>query len=201
MRKTFGRLSAVALSVSLLAVAVPAEAGFRGFRSGPAVGFGFGHSSVGGALGAGLVGGLALGLLAHAQRQPTGLAFAPAPEAYFGPEEEVIEEVWRTPRTVRPAPTRRDLRRAPSRADSPAARTARPSAVINACSSAIVKAAKAYGDTRVSAASAGPVLRDQQGRSVNVNARIEYRRGTRTEVRSARVNCRLDPNGHVVAIR
>ena len=91
----------------------------------------------------------------------------------------------------------------PTRVESPAtpAPSRRPSAAIDACSSAIVKASKAYGDTRVSAAGAGPVVQDQQGRSVSVNARIEYRLGNRTEVRRARVNCRLGPDGHVVAIR
>jgi hypothetical protein len=201
MRKTYGRLGAIALGVSLLAAAAgPAEAQFR-LGAGPTVGLGFGRSSVGGALGAGLVGGLALGLLAHAQRQQAGLAYVP--EAYIGPEDEVVEEVWRAPRTIRPGPARRDFRRVPTRVKSPAtpAPSRRPSAAIDACSSAIVKASKAYGDTRVSAAGAGPVVQDQQGRSVSVNARIEYRLGNRTEVRRARVNCRLGPDGNVVAIR
>jgi hypothetical protein len=125
--------------------------------------------------------------------------YAPVPalEAYAEPEE--AEEVWQepAPRRLRP---RRDAPPAATRR-TPPHRPARISAAVDACGDALAKASSAYGNARVSTSGAGPMVEGRSGRSVPVMARIEYQHGGRTEVRSARVSCRLDQKGHVVAIR
>lgn len=74
-------------------------------------------------------------------------------------------------------------------------------AAFDACREAIATAARPYGGTRVSLAHADAVAPGSIRTSLTVDARVEYRTGSRREVRNSRVTCRLGEDGRVVAIQ
>ncbi|MET3524247.1 hypothetical protein ABID25_006118 [Mesorhizobium abyssinicae] len=77
-----------------------------------------------------------------------------------------------------------------------------PPAVVRVCRQAIRSAAVPLGAVRVHAASAGPLRRHRLGAlTAPIEVRIDYARQGGIEVRQARVGCRLDPAGRVVAVK
>ncbi|UVK37853.1 helicase [Mesorhizobium sp. AR10] len=77
-----------------------------------------------------------------------------------------------------------------------------PPAVVRVCRQAIMSAATPLGAVRVDAASAGPVRRHRRGAlTAPIEVRIDYARQGGIEVRQARVVCRLDAAGRVVAVK
>jgi hypothetical protein len=74
-------------------------------------------------------------------------------------------------------------------------------APFDACREAIATAARPYGGTRVSLAPAGTAAPRTLGTSLTFDARVEYRTGSRQEVRNSRVTCRLGEDGRVIAIQ
>ncbi|OAP36737.1 helicase [Sinorhizobium glycinis] len=76
-----------------------------------------------------------------------------------------------------------------------------PKAVVRACRRAIASAASPLGAVRVSAASAGPLLRHRSGAlTAPLAVRIDYAVQGDIQARQARIRCRLDPSGRVVAV-
>jgi hypothetical protein len=73
--------------------------------------------------------------------------------------------------------------------------------IVQSCRSALVQGAMRYGATQVDVASAGRTTRVKGGGlSAPVEARIVYQRGSRVQIRQARVTCRLDATGRRVAM-
>nr|WP_085984083.1 hypothetical protein [Mesorhizobium alhagi] len=76
-----------------------------------------------------------------------------------------------------------------------------PGAVVRACRQAIVSGAKPFGAVRVQAVSAGLLNRHRRGAlTAPIEVRIEYATRSGIEVRQARVKCRLDAAGRVIAV-
>ncbi|OAP44510.1 helicase [Sinorhizobium americanum] len=76
-----------------------------------------------------------------------------------------------------------------------------PSAVVRACQKAIASAASPLGGVRVRAASAGSLLRHRGGAlTAPLVVRIDYAGRDGIQVRQARIRCRLDSSGRVVAV-
>ena len=178
-----------------LASAAPAEA--RGLRGG------FGAGLLFGALAAGA-------LAAAAEHAEASQAYAglpdrglrserpPLPETRVLSEEHVLEEA---PRAAGWERARRLAR--PRAADAPA--RAAPSAgtagarAVETCGRSLVEASRPYGGLSVSAAPTGPAIRAEDGSvTVPLDARVAY---AGSPARRARVACRLDAGGRVVALR
>lgn len=83
----------------------------------------------------------------------------------------------------------------------PAVASAPPRAV-KACRDTIKAAAVPYRAKQVEAVGAGPATRTTRGITmVPIDARVVYARGRVNQVRQARINCRLNDRGIVVALR
>jgi hypothetical protein len=83
----------------------------------------------------------------------------------------------------------------------PAVAAAPPQAV-RACRDTIKAAAVPYRAKQVEAVGAGPASRTSRGiTTVPINARVVYARGQISQVRQARITCRLNDRGIVVALR
>jgi hypothetical protein len=95
--------------------------------------------------------------------------------------------------TPRPA----TLSALPRRAVAPAATPK----LVRACQDRLEKAAAPYKAVQVEAVNTGPAELASGGLTVPLRARIVYRTGKVSEVREARVNCRLNQRGVVVALR
>lgn len=77
-----------------------------------------------------------------------------------------------------------------------------PPAVVRVCRQAIMSAATPLGALRVHVASAGSLRRHRRGAlTAPIEVRIDYARQGGIEVRQARVGCRLDAAGTVVAVK
>ncbi len=73
--------------------------------------------------------------------------------------------------------------------------------VLNACRTALVRAAKAKGAAAVEVAGAGASLSSPDGGlSAPLFVRIRYARGGRSQVRQSGVDCRLNAKRQVVAL-
>lgn len=76
-----------------------------------------------------------------------------------------------------------------------------PRAVVRICRQAIASAALPLGAVRVSATSAGRLLRDRGGTlTAPIAVRIDYAGQGGIEVRQARIRCRLNASGMVIAV-
>lgn len=76
-----------------------------------------------------------------------------------------------------------------------------PSTVVGACRRAIASAASPLGAVRVRAASAGSLLRHRNGSlTAPLAVSIDYAGQDGFQVRQARIRCRLDSSGKVVAV-
>ena len=92
----------------------------------------------------------------------------------------------------------RDLRQLQRRL-SPVAGVPRRS--VDACRNTIAAHGTPFGAIRVEAVSAGPLRGVRQGgTNAPIEARIIYARADQIQVRQARITCRLDAQGHVVAL-
>jgi hypothetical protein len=74
-------------------------------------------------------------------------------------------------------------------------------AALGVCRQAIATASRPYGGTRVSLDHAEAAAPGLIGKRLTFDARVEYRNGSRHEVRNSRVTCRLDEDGRVVEIQ
>lgn len=76
-----------------------------------------------------------------------------------------------------------------------------PLAIVQSCRNALVSGASSYGATQVDVASSGRTARLKDGSlSAPIEARIVFQRGSRVQVRQARVTCRLDATGRMLAM-
>lgn len=75
-----------------------------------------------------------------------------------------------------------------------------PAAVVQACRTAIISAAKPLGAVRVRAVSAGALRQRRGALTAPIQVRIDYAGRGGIEVRQAKVGCRLDKAGRVTAI-
>jgi hypothetical protein len=83
----------------------------------------------------------------------------------------------------------------------PAVAAAPPDAV-RACRAMIQAAAAPYRAKQVEAVGAGPATRTSRGiTTVPIDARVVYARGRVSQVKQARISCRLNTQGIVVALR
>jgi hypothetical protein len=167
-------IGVAALGAMLSVNAAPAEAGPRGF---------------GGALAAGIIGGIAVNMIAaaaEAQALQRGPIYAALPE--FGGSESM-----RAPARLAPKRAARMLPRElqSKRAESP----------VNACRDYLTSASRPYGSVRVTAESAGRAVQATDGAtSVPVRATVEYARQGRSQVRKAVVTCEINAKGQAVAL-
>jgi hypothetical protein len=185
-----------------------ASAGSGGASGSASVGAGGASGSSGGAAaGAGNRGGTSAGSRSDASRSAAGSGSAgtggigtPVIRPAKGVRGSII-----LPPILRPSGARRNKS---SRGDvgyplPPLLRAipGTPSFVIRACRNAIVSAAAPLGAVRVRAASAGPVSRQRHGAvTAPIEVRIEYARQGGIQLRQAKVRCRLDAAGRVIAV-
>jgi hypothetical protein len=80
------------------------------------------------------------------------------------------------------------------------ARPGTPLKVVSACRAAIVSAATPLGATGVSTVSAGPMRQRKAGLEAPIEVRINYMRKGAIQLRQAKVLCRIDAKGKVIAI-
>jgi hypothetical protein len=74
--------------------------------------------------------------------------------------------------------------------------------LVQACQTGLEQAAVPYNAVQVEAVNTGPAQRTASGlTTVPMRARIVYRTGRVSQVREARVNCRVNERGFVVALR
>jgi hypothetical protein len=165
-----------ALGAMLSVNAAPAEAGPRGF---------------GGALAAGIIGGIAVNMIAaaaEAQALQRGPIYAALPE--FGGSESM-----RAPARLA---SKRAARMLPRELQS---KRADPPSPVNACRDYLTSASRPYGSVRVTAESAGRAVQATDGAtSVPVRATVEYARQGRSQVRKAVVTCEINAKGQAVAL-
>jgi hypothetical protein len=75
-------------------------------------------------------------------------------------------------------------------------------AAVDSCRARLLAATRALGSVRVTASPAGSAIRGPDGSvTIPIKTRIEYGRRGGTEVRQARVACRVDAEGKVVAVQ
>jgi hypothetical protein len=158
----------------------------------------------------GLMGGLAIAAMAasaQAAQQQGGALYSVAPAdlddlGYWSENPSMVtprQPVRRMPR----ASTARPMPRAAVRAMAPVAPAAQAgSGVIERCKASLALNARALGSVAVDVKEAGREARTRGGSvDLPVIARIKYARDGRQQVRQARVTCRLNPEGRVVAFR
>ena len=190
MRKS---LVGATVAAGVLAVAVPAEAQSlrRGFLPG-------------------LMGGLAIAALAasaQAAQQQSGVVYVGPPTdlddpGYWSESPSVVtrrQPIRHTPR----ASTPHAAQRATVRTKAPEVRVAQAgSGTVERCKDSLVLNARALGSVAVNVKEAGREARTRGGSvDLPIIARIEYSREGRKQVRQARVTCKLNPEGRVVAFR
>ena len=183
-----------------------ASAGSGGASGSASVGAGGASGSSGGAgAGAGTTGGSSAGSRSDASRSAAGSGSAGTGgigTTVIRPAKGVRGSIILPP-ILRPSGARRDKT---SRGDvgyPPLSRAilGTPTVVVRACRNAIVSAAAPLGAVRVRAASAGPVSRQGRGAvTAPIAVRIEYARQGGIQVRQAKVRCRLDAAGRVIAV-
>ncbi|AEH81467.1 helicase [Sinorhizobium meliloti] len=180
--------------------------GGSSIRASGNVGRASGGVSTGSVPGAGLSGtgpgNAPSGLAARSGSPATGTAsriLGAAPEKGVRPSIALPRILW-------PLKSRRRHERGewsyPLRFPAPiAAITGTPRAVVRVCRQAIAQAASALGGVRVRAVSAGPLHRGRRGTlTAPLDVRIDYAGQGGREVRQARIRCRLDTSGRVIAV-
>jgi hypothetical protein len=76
-----------------------------------------------------------------------------------------------------------------------------PLTIVQSCRNALVSGASSYGATQVDVASSGRTARLKDGSlSAPIEAKIVFQRGNRVQVRQARITCRLDARGRMLAM-
>jgi hypothetical protein len=89
-----------------------------------------------------------------------------------------------------------------SAAEPLAARGGIPGHLVQICRTSIIQAALPYGAVRVDAAGAGLPNRTRDGGlSAPLEVRVEYARARARQIRQARISCRINADGVVVALR
>ena len=102
------------------------------------------------------------------------------------------------PPALREEPAPAPVRLKPAAAPGAAA----PPAALASCSASLQETSRRHGAVRVDVSPAGTPRRGDNGTlTVPLNAAVSYRDGTGSQVRRARVSCRLDSAGQVVALR
>jgi hypothetical protein len=187
-------LVAATVAAGVLAAAAPAEAQSlrRGFLPG-------------------LMGGLAIAAMAasaQAAQQQGGALYSLDPadlddDVYWteGPSavrvaRQPTRRISRAP--LRPAPRSKAQPQAQAQTQAPRA----GSGVVERCKASLALNARALGSVAVNVKEAGRETRARGGSvDLPVVARIEYVREGRKQVRQARVTCKINPEGRVVAFR
>ena len=159
----------------------------------------------------GLMGGLAIAAIAasaHAaqQQESTLYILAPADEGptYWVDSPSAVSAPRQPARRILRARPRAEARStAAVRGKVPAAPVAQvESGAVERCKASLAANSRALGSVAVNVREAGPGAKARNGSvDVPVVARIEYARNGRKQVRQARVTCRLNPEGQVVAFR
>jgi hypothetical protein len=73
---------------------------------------------------------------------------------------------------------------------------------VEKCGDSLTAQARRLGSEEVRVSSAGPEVRSPDGGvAVPINARIEYARDGKKQVRQARITCRIDKEGRVVSLQ
>ena len=183
-------LAVATVAAGVLAVAVPAEAQSlrRGFLPG-------------------LMGSLAIAALSAsaqaAQQQSGAVYFAPPTDlddpGYWSESQPMVtrrQSIRHTPRASTPRATVRAKK-------APVARVAQAGpGVVERCKASLASNARALGSVAVTVKEDGREAHTRGGSvDLPIIARIEYSREGRKQVRQARVTCKLNPEGRVVAIR
>jgi hypothetical protein len=76
-----------------------------------------------------------------------------------------------------------------------------PSVAVTRCRDYLVVQAQRFGSDQVSVSSAGPEVRIPDGSvGLPIDARVEYSREGRKQVRQAQVTCWVDPRGQIIAL-
>jgi hypothetical protein len=102
------------------------------------------------------------------------------------------------PPALREEPAPAPVRLKPAAAPGAAA----PPAALASCSASLQETSRRHGAVRVDVSPAGTPRRGDNGTlTVPLDAVVSYRDGTGSQVRRARVTCRLDRAGQVVALR
>jgi hypothetical protein len=177
------RAVAAALTAGLVFTTIPAEAGGlrRGFLPGLIGGF--------------ALGGFALGALAASAQA------AQQNETLYATLPDEAEEYVETGPVRRFSPAQQRARRLQAVAPRRAA-VGLSSSTLDRCRDAIAAVSRRHGSVAVRVATAGAVERTAGGGiSAPLNARIEYARRGKTQVRQARVACQINGAGQVVAFR
>ena len=176
-------LAAATVAAGVLAASAPAEA-----------------QSLGRGFLPGLMNSLALAARAASAPQQGGPLYS------LDPAEFDNDIDWREgpPAVVMARQSPRRMARAPLR-PAPRSREQAPQAgsgVVDRCKASLAMNARALGSVAVNVKEAGRQTRARGGAvDLPVVARIEYVREGRKQVRQARVTCRLNPEGQVVAFR
>jgi hypothetical protein len=185
-------LVAATVAAGVLAAAAPAEAQSlrRGFLPG-------------------LMGGLAIAAMAasaQAAQQQGGALYSLDPadlddDVYWTEGQSAVRVAGQPTRRISRAP----LRPAPRSKAQAQAQTQAPragSGVVERCKASLALNARALGSVAVNVKEAGRETRARGGSvDLPVVARIEYVREGRKQVRQARVTCKINPEGRVVAFR
>lgn len=157
-----------------------------------------------GGIGAGVSAGARVGDHPSAQNGPAASARRPAAVTTAPALAKTAAQSISLPPVLRPSRAgNSDLRRVTDRLGpfSPLrAKPGTPAALVRDCRAAIMAAAKPLGAVRVYAASAGSLRQGRGGLNAPIEVRIDYERQGGIEVRQARVGCRLNAAGMVVAV-
>ncbi len=178
------------------------SAGVSGGRQGTSVGVG---ANVGGlGIGAGVsAGGAGVGVGDDESAENQSATTAGSPAAVSAATAKTTRKSMVLPPVLRPSKSGRGFTKGyPFGFLGPLeAIPGTPVAVVQACRSAVMSAAKPLGAIRVRAASAGALRKRRGAISAPINVRVDYARQGGIEVRQAKVNCSLDRAGRVTGIK
>jgi len=162
---------------------------------------GAGGANVGASVGAGL--GVGVGISDDESAESQSATAAGSPAAVSAATAKTTRKSMVLPPVLRPSKSGRGFTKGyPFGFLGPLkAIPGTPIAVVQACRSAVMSAAKPLGAIRVRAASAGALRKRRGAISAPINVRVDYARQGGIEVRQAKVNCSLDRAGRVTGIK
>ena len=192
----------VGANVGGLGIGAGVSAGAQGTSVGVSTSVdGAGGANVGASVGAGVGVGVGVGDDESAENQSATTAGSPA--AVSAATAKTTRKSMVLPPVLRPSKSGRGFTKGyPFGFLGPLeAIPGTPVAVVQACRSAVMSAAKPLGAIRVRAASAGALRQRRGAISAPINVRVDYARQGGIEVRQAKVNCSLDRAGRVTGIK
>ncbi|MER8434890.1 hypothetical protein [Mesorhizobium caraganae] len=192
----------VGANVGGLGIGAGVSAGAQGTSVGVSTSVdGAGGANVGASVGAGL--GVGVGISDDESAESQSAAAAGSPAAVSAATAKTTRKSMVLPPVLRPSKSGRGFTKGyPFGFLGPLeAIPGTPVAVVQACRSAVMSAAKPLGAIRVRAASAGALRQRRGAISAPINVRVDYARQGGIEVRQAKVNCSLDRAGRVSGIK